>query len=544
MVIFSILTSYVPRRAKSSLVKAPAIRAVFHWRSAMTDGAVPSQTDLCRQIVAIQREYLALYRNALHNHVLSALESLPLSDLRVFLLRQFTQPKLYLPGGAANARPALVHLLDRLLRSIASFWNTRGSRLRGLVRQLDAYTITLPVQIFGRSIESHLRRLGLYFDTCLVVDPLHFSSRDRLEDLLTRDDVFHLGQRLVLLEHARVVVRALSIDSGSMNRPLCVVVPEILNLEEVTFGQEAVTYLSQIFDSPLDPELLSDPNSDLANIEAHLCNQDLYQALILRYSLPDETVWVVDGDTWQLTTDSSDVLSDGGFEFTIRSLVGKLSGTIYSIEANCMAASEYRSDPIVYNGNLPVYRWLLDKGSDELRKMQLPELEESAVAYALTAQQTDFLDAVSDSALRQIREEGVLEELRAELRLDRARFRGPWDDSIEAASSAFVENMVRKIHEFGNEAVAAQRRSRRNLIVGATSLAGSVVLGACSLLLPELLILGVGATAYGIIVGGKSLRDLVTQAIKARRAGHTLLANPMAVLYGAYSCRSGRLIAG
>ncbi|EMK3547815.1 hypothetical protein V8105_004448 [Salmonella enterica subsp. enterica serovar Muenchen] len=91
------------------------------------------------------------------------------------------------------------------------FWDTHAAALITEVRASKSYRLLLPIQRFGYNISNHLRSLAIYFDSIIMVDPLHFPSISSLHSFLSLppDNSYVRMRRLVLLEHISNLFRAI-----------------------------------------------------------------------------------------------------------------------------------------------------------------------------------------------------------------------------------------------------------------------------------------------------------------------------------------------
>lgn len=122
---------------------------------------------------SIQKEYVLLMENAFSEKYKSAFRNLELKELRRFILKEII------------SSPELDNQLTNLIVLLNKFWDTHAAALITEIRASKSYRLLLPIQRFGYNISNHLRSLGIYFDSILMVDPLHFPSLGSLHSFLS-----------------------------------------------------------------------------------------------------------------------------------------------------------------------------------------------------------------------------------------------------------------------------------------------------------------------------------------------------------------------
>lgn len=148
---------------------------------------------------SIQNEYVLLMENAFSEKYKYAFRNLELKELRRFILKELI------------SSPELDNQLTNLIVLLNKFWDTHAAALITEVRASKSYRLLLPIQRFGYNISNHLRSLGIYFDSIIMVDPLHFPSLSSLHSFLSLppDNSYVRMRRLVLLEHVSNLLKDL-----------------------------------------------------------------------------------------------------------------------------------------------------------------------------------------------------------------------------------------------------------------------------------------------------------------------------------------------
>lgn len=171
---------------------------------------------------SIQNEYVLLMENAFSEKYKYAFRNLELKELRRFILKELI------------SSPELDNQLTNLIVLLNKFWDTHAAALITEVRASKSYRLLLPIQRFGYNISNHLRSLGIYFDSIIMVDPLHFPSLSSLHSFLSLppDNSYVRMRRLVLLEHVSNLFRAIPFMTIDDDYPIFLIVPELLDFDK------------------------------------------------------------------------------------------------------------------------------------------------------------------------------------------------------------------------------------------------------------------------------------------------------------------------
>lgn len=186
---------------------------------------------------SIQNEYVLLMENAFSEKYKYAFRNLELKELRRFILKELI------------SSPELDNQLTNLIVLLNKFWDTHAAALITEVRASKSYRLLLPIQRFGYNISNHLRSLGIYFDSIIMVDPLHFPSISSLHSFLSLppDNSYVRMRRLVLLEHISNLFRAIPFMTIDDDYPIFLIVPELLDFDKERNHEQSAAFLSQLF---------------------------------------------------------------------------------------------------------------------------------------------------------------------------------------------------------------------------------------------------------------------------------------------------------
>lgn len=186
---------------------------------------------------SIQNEYVLLMENAFSEKYKYAFRNLELKELRRFILKELI------------SSPELDNQLTNLIVLLNKFWDTHAAALITEVRASKSYRLLLPIQRFGYKISNHLRSLRIYFDSIIMVDPLHFPSLSSLHSFLSLppDNSYVRMRRLVLLEHVSNLFRAIPFMTIDDDYPIFLIAPELLDFDKERNHEQSAAFLSQLF---------------------------------------------------------------------------------------------------------------------------------------------------------------------------------------------------------------------------------------------------------------------------------------------------------
>ncbi len=501
-------------------------------------------------ISKVQTNYAELLTHAFSSSVREVFTTASVSELRRFILQEIEAPALYMPG---HRHPAslLDYKLYELLRHVYDFWRTNSEQLIKAIRSADSYRLLLPIQRFGYDLPRHLRALGIYFDTILMVDPLHFPSEGKLNEFLDIPPSHPAARqsRLILLEHVAYLTRVVSLMTLNGEYPLFVVIPEMLDFEKEKDLDESCAFLGTLFqdqDQEMDFTRYMDfieSSMSEEGLARRITNKALLDEMLHRFDNLGNETWVLNRETGRFSMKAQE-LRDYQLSEILLSLIWKVKGAVYSLRSTQYAAACLGVDPVVYNGYLFLHKWVSQRLARDYGSIRGPSPEEQAVSMALVSQEVDFLSAVSDLDLKRIRDDRITLQLRRDIRISRAALQHETQESISAAASEFGHNLVSLVQNFGEEVRIAKKRASRKMAVSGLIFIGTAALGLTALAIPQFTLLGFAATATGLLFGGKSVADMVRDHIEGRKTLTALDRSPVSLLYGAYRNYKGEVERG
>lgn len=486
---------------------------------------------------SIQKEYVLLMENAFSEKYKSAFRNLELKELRRFILKEII------------SSPELDNQLTNLIVLLNKFWDTHAAALITEIRASKSYRLLLPIQRFGYNISNHLRSLGIYFDSILMVDPLHFPSLGSLHSFLSLppDNSYVRMRRLVLLEHVSNLFRAIPFMTIDDDYPIFLIVPELLDFDKERNHEQSAAFLSQLFfkDREMDYAtylaFLEHFGRNEQTFQKILTNKELLKKLLDNFNNIEKEVWVYDTDLKSFTTREVDLLD---YDLpsaiatllgsAIATLLGKVEGAIYAQRSTQLSATLLGIDPVIYSNHMFLHEWTTEQLVKDYGKLNPLSSEEQAITMGLSAAEVKFLTALSDLELKKIRERGQLESLRHELRISRHYLQGKAPDQIQDAADNFSKHLINVVEEYGKLHETAIKNSKKKKISSGLIFAGTATLGIASLAMPQLTLLSAAATGIGLAFGGKSLADIFSEHKAHKNEIQILEKTPVSLLYGAY----------
>ncbi|EBI9725781.1 hypothetical protein V9Y99_17205 [Salmonella enterica] len=478
---------------------------------------------------SIQNEYVLLMENAFSEKYKYAFRNLELKELRRFILKELI------------SSPELDNQLTNLIVLLNKFWDTHAAALITEVRASKSYRLLLPIQRFGYNISNHLRSLGVYFDSIIMVDPLHFPSLSSLHSFLSLppDNSYVRMRRLVLLEHVSNLFRAIQFMTIDDDYPIFLIVPELLDFDKERNHEQSAAFLSQLFfkDRKMDYAtylaFLEHFGRNEETFQKILTNKELLKTLLNNFNNIEKEVWVYDTDLKSFTTREVDLL-DYDLPSAIATLLGKVEGAIYAQRSTQLSATLLGIDPVIYSNHMFLHEWTTEQLVKDYGKLNPLSSEEQAITMGLSAAEVKFLTALSDLELKKIRERGQLESLRHELRISRHDLQGKTPDQMQDAANNFSKHLINVVEEYGKSHESAIKNSKKKKISSGLIFAGTATLGIASLAMPQLTLLSAAATGIGLAFGGKSLADIFSEHKAHKNEIQILEKTPVSLLYGAY----------
>lgn len=467
-------------------------------------------------IKMIQKEYFALFESYFVNLRSSFLSS-KLKPVEFLLQEKCFEESSNIEFSHMGKRwSSLAYQADRLLSEVFVFWKTHQGGLQNALKDCEKLCTQVgDLNGNSRYYANAILRLGLYFDSICVIDPLSIMAqrRERKEKFFTgRNDDTWLAELLVnYLEIARIKPLLLS----QTDLPIAIIIPpgglswgekEFNNAFEIAKNN---TYA--LFADALGEKIGSTPDlyrvlekRSLAYFEQTLPKHWALSSLLDDPALKSlsqlielsKKIHVDDiGNIKAYERLSADVKSIAHLFSTFLSIMLVLEGAELS-------ASELGIDV-----NIPKSYWSLNKFRQRTIAKNFRNLvpEEAPVQAAIMSESMDWMTAANLDDLIRMREEGMMEEVRKVYRIKRRDLQKANIDNYEAATKAVVDQVSAALQETLSEIKTSEKQSLRNWAGQIGKLVSSGALGVASFIFPPL---GIPSLIASLALPGNSLFDL------------------------------------
>jgi len=434
-----------------------------------------------------------------------------------------TPSGLFVPQSTRNAFEIR---FDRLLHSIGAYWDANGIALLNALTVDDGYSIVLPLRgSISADLSAAVRRLGVYFDSILIVDPLHIPSGRRSTEI---DDPEFTGRRLTLAHRLSFLLRLEPLLSRDVDENIFVVIPDWGDTQPQTeavgrFMERLVSRSSSTVSAATEedqPTILDRHLWDLV-CERFSSNNQLQMGMSVGSGLS-----AVGRDSLLLRTSDQFHSSDLN---TAEAIARQIDNALYVFCETTLAGIVTGADPVVYGPDSFIADWY----RRDISRDRPNDLESQATSQALLHPRMDFLEAVSIEALTRIRAEGVFEDLRRQLRVDRSTLRQSLISDARLYEEAFLSHLFACLDEYGGRISALETRHRSQVRRAGAGLGVTVGLGALSLLVPPLVVFQAIAAGTSLLVGGKTVVDIVSLRRAQGHERHELESSPIGLLFEA-----------
>jgi hypothetical protein len=492
-------------------------------------------TNAITSVNSIQEEWCGLVNEWLREEERAILTSRSPMDIQDTILEWFTKPTIYMPRGT-GALTSFEYRFNSLLNSINDFWRRRGSELLSAINELEVYSLELPVYNLYTTGTGIIRRLGVYFDTILITDPIHLNDTDLHSLSIPHGQ--STSRKVAIVQNLALVLQLNPLRSVNVDQPLFLVVPDMSIGNPIRDTDLATEFLSQkVFQdrlkiaSPL--EMFAALASDTIDLKANYVDQTVLNQLFSFFRYDPEGI----GHLIRRDTQSSEVrefsphASSAG---TLHWLLTKIYESFDVYSRSLMNGLSFGSDPVVPMGYWQLYEWLCAKIAPAGSIFSPSRAEEVVAAQGLLREEMKFLEAVSLEGLRRIREEGDFSQLRKTLRVEREDLKNATPTSFDSLSKSFSSNLIETVHQFSVSLKETSKKSVKERIRHAASFGLSIGLTALPFLFPTSALLSILSTGAGVIWGGSSAVDIVKSFKQSRRDRANMISSPLGILYTAY----------
>lgn len=484
-------------------------------------------------ISSIQHEYFSLIKEALPINMSKVIKDSSRVEVMSALAGYLSKPVLFTPSGRKQSTFEVA--FDEAVRAINQFWHTNAEALLRALSNTPLYAITLETQRFPSRLPSHLNRLSLYFDSVGMVDLLHLPEGDSMERVLHDPECLQVKHQSMLW--FAWMLRASESATSDPTVPVFIPLPNTPHSPEANARMHdlAAQYLTA--NDPILKDITSSDDlhyflktNKSVDLEKTICATDAFQLLLKRFG--DD-----DGVAYSPQTGEIDVGGPHRFtaEIQIYRIHELVSTTFACARETVFASLPVGLDPVLYEGNAFLHEWLFNQvGKEGKAQHDVSDAQSERTAVrALVSDELEFLEALSTEDIRKIRENESYRELRKSLSLSRDEFKLASRQSPEMALKAFVAHMRNTIDSFGIQYKQIQQQQKSSRWRTGLSFAGGTSLTALTFAFPAVALLGWLAGGVSVLIGGKSILDLVGMEKEADHSKNKLEESPLMLLYRA-----------
>jgi hypothetical protein len=411
---------------------------------------------------------------------------------------------------------SLAYQADRLLNDVFVFWKTNREALQNAL-QCSEKLSTQVGDLNGNSryYSNATLRLGLYFDNICLIDPLSIMAqrRETKEKSLTgrNDDSWLAGILVNYLEIIRVKPLLLS----QTDLPIAILIPpggliwgdnKFNSVFEISKNNTLALFadvLGEQIESTRDLYRLLKKralNYFEQTLQKHWALNSLFNDPAIKSASELINISKILG-----ADDISDIRAYEKLPADVQSVAHLFSALLtimLVLEGAELSALEMGIDI-----NIPKSYWSLNKFRQRTIAKNLRNFvpEEVPIQAAIMSESMDWMTAANVDDLTQMREEGIMEEVRKVYRIKRRDLQRATLDNFESATKAVVDQVTAALHEAMNEIKASQKQSVQGWVKQIGKLVSSGALGVASLIFPPL---GIPSLVASLAVPGNSLYDL------------------------------------
>jgi hypothetical protein len=487
-----------------------------------------------KAIYSIQIEWRRIVANWINKDELIILKTTNTLDLQKIILGWLTSSSLKIPSSQGMITP-FEHRINSLFAEIREFWLNQNNSLREAINKLGLYSLELPIHALHSKGDGAIRKLGIYFDTVHITDPIHLTEKELLQ--ITDKSLYRFTQKTAIIQNLAMVLQLDELISENVDEPLFLVIPDYsignpsrdIHLakeyifENIIGSQNGYSSFDDFFDASVRGNIL---------LNTGLLTNTKYRILLDFFGFDPN------GETMIAQDDGKGIrishLSAHSTEIrTIHWFFTKLYESFDIYSRSIQNALSFGIDPVVPIEFWEPYEYLCMNTAPEKSVFTSSHAEEMGIGQGLLSDEMNFLEAISLADLRIIREEGEFYELRKNLRLDRTVIKGATPKSITSLGREFNIKLISKIKEFEQEEQSRRDKSRKAKILSFLSLTGSVALTVLPFVFPTNIPLSIGSSSAGIIIGGNSIRDVVNTIKREKEENKNAVCSPLGIMLNA-----------
>jgi hypothetical protein len=501
-------------------------------------------------IRAIQRNYLAMISSVLSSEERRELVSIPPHRAVTEAHQRFNAGGLRIPTRNGYVTP-FEYRFDQLLEGISKFWEQNARDLLQALRDSEGYRVEISTSNIRGSIDGYIRRLGIYFETMILEDPLHY-PRERLSVALGREPNGMLKDiKLNLFHDLLILLRLSHLTDADTGRPLVIFAADVVDqpigtpeLVSSYLAKHVSTETQQISASEIGHILRSKNAQAAAALPNQAGLRSLLATMAEEASASERIAAILPQGGVVGLTNSAEFFKNADSFQALASLHWFYYTKLNAFLRNTTNAFAYRADPVIPIDRFETYVWLEKENGRQLLEASLQRsYPHQVAAHALASKEMEFLEAVSMEDLKRLRESGVFDDLRREIYTIRMRFGESTEGDFSQAADGFRDDLFRLFDEFTNERGKLTKKNRNRVRLTTGGFAGSLTLGIASIAFSATPLVGLLAGAVSLGIGINALD--VWKAIKEREVGlRKLTGSNVGILAGYYQKHRGTIRRG
>lgn len=478
------------------------------------------------------KDYFALVHEELPKEVIANLSTLPYKDLKTYIPDLFCSSVDPRSRGSSRKELSFDLRFYKLIQQLDDFWTDHAPGI-SLEAEDPSYTITLDDIPIARELDKHVRRLAIYFDSIQLVDPLHLHGKKR-DDYLA--DPGSLADRFAVLERFACLLRLEPLVNAASDWPILRIVPDPIEVGNHAFLHAATSFMSEMIFGDADLSLAEFyrrvESTSAGELESRRQQCNVWEDLLDLFSEKDQGsagAWMVNFPGYRYSGVRNTTLRQVPFPSQIMTVWSYVADALWNINSVEAMALVTHSDPVLYGPSHFIASW----HKRRLGQMDTARTEGPVAANAIMGDDLAFLEAVNVEQLKRLREEGMLEELRTELRLERGKFLVAAKRGVRDATKAFASNALRIIEEHGKAYEADMKRDNRRMLAAGLVFGCTAGLKAAAIAWPAIHLINLLSDSMGLVVGGVSLKGFVDTLTRKKQTAKRYSETPLTLLYHA-----------
>jgi len=476
-------------------------------------------------IKMIQKEYLTLLESYFINLRSNFLSSKREPADFLFQEKFFESSSIIEFSRLGKRWSSLAYQADRLLNDVFIFWKTHHEELQNALQRSEKLNSQVgDLNGNSRYYLNATLRLGLYFDSICLIDPLSIMAQRRetkAKFLTGKNDDPWLAE--ILVNYLEIIgLKPFLLSQTDL--PIAILIPpggliwgdnKFNSVFEISKNNTRALFadaLGEQIDSTQDLYRL------LKKRSPHYFEQALQKHWALNSLFDDPAIKsvsdLIDISKRLGAEDITDIRAYEKLPADVQSIV-HLFSTLLTIML-VLEGAELSASEMGIDINIPKSYWSLNKFRQRTIVKNLRNLvpEEVPIQAAIMSESMDWITAATVEDLTRMREEGIMEEVRKVYRIKRRDLQKATMDNYEAATKAVVDQVSATLHEAMTEIKSSQKQSLRNWAQQIGKLVSSGALGVASFIFPPL---GIPSLIASFALPGNSLYDLYKHFVSDKK---------------------------